>query len=95
MPSLTVQTNAQNYVNININIVSTFSQLWLFDQFQMSIRRSKIKYSLIFLLNDVYFCFQVVSVRFSQSSYSTEEELTQVNVRVIVAGQLQRPVQLR
>ena len=57
MPSLTVQTNAQNYVNININIVSTFSQLWLFDQFQMSIRRSKIKYSLIFLLNDVYFLF--------------------------------------
>ncbi|CAB4025377.1 partial, partial [Paramuricea clavata] len=36
----------------------------------------------------------VVSVRFSQSSYSTEEELTQLNVQVIVAGQLQRPVQL-
>ena len=39
--------------------------------------------------------FPVVSVRFSQSPYSTEEEFTQVNVRVIVTGQLERAVQLR
>ena len=44
---------------------------------------------------NLFFRFQVVSVRFSQPTYIIDEDNTQVNVQVIVSGTLQRSIQLR
>ena len=44
---------------------------------------------------NLFFRFQGVSVGFSQRTYIIDEDNTQVNVRVIVSGTLQRSIQLR